>query len=547
MNTTFRPFRKLALGAAVCLLTISTSMSDDIDVYVAPPSSATVGETLVVFTLDVRPDVMASTVCTNGECDALFAEVGMLVDEDGDGSHDNSISFFEMLVAALKKVLFAIDNNKVKVALMIPHDDSTGGNKECVGFQGKNVIPDCSNGAYVLSAFKRTGNADELNQFFTKLESIPLKDGGNWSHDYQLKELFFEMFRYVTGGSIYNNENGLDNFGTGNVNNLSISHVDDTVSVNPDVSEPKAELMWDTDAVEPNEKKYINTLETAEHCTDVFSVNVTAAKAAKDHESDTAISAAAPGGLGFDPDDNEKGRIQVLEYLAGQDLADHLVGTQNIRSYFVTVPGRASTANAWAAAGGTGSALVVEDDPDELVRQLSGLFNEIEGVSTTFIAASVPANVFNRAETLDEVFIAVFEPNDTGHPFWVGNIKKLTRKKIEQTVEIIVHDDGTEEVITEEASILVDVLEADESDPTSAINPLDGRIRADALTYWTRTGTENAYLPPPDPDTDDHLEFSEGTDGRKVDRGGAGQVKPGYLPDGAPGDSNRQHYSARAP
>jgi type IV pilus assembly protein PilY1 len=48
------------------------------------------------------------------------------------------------------------------------------------------------------------------------------------------------------------------------------------------------------------------------------------------------------------------------------------------------------------------------------------------------------------------------------------------------------------------------------------------------LTYWTRPGSNNEYLPPPT-DEEEEKEFTEGTDGRKVSRGGSGQVKPGYL------------------
>lgn len=571
MDTIKRYFHKLAVGAAVSLLTISTSLSDDIDVYVAPPPEATVGETLVVFTLDVRPNVMASTVCTNNECDALFAEVQMSDQLNADGS----TSFFLMLVAVLKKVLRDIDSHKIKVALMIPHADTTGGNKQCVGDQGASG-PQCSNGAYVLSAFKSTGDnpdtaaneALELDLFFEKMESIPLKDGGNWSHPYQIKELFFEMFRYITAQRVYNGRNGLDNFGTGNVNACNINVAGDTESVFPgndtrpahneqfpeggedcpidgNIVNPVAELIWDPTSQKNNaegQPQYQNTLDNAEHCTSIFSVNVTFANSSQDNDSNDAIETD----FGFRPANSSKGEDQVLEHLANTDLSPDpqsdtdsgLVGQQNITSYFVTrAGGTANRANDWAQAGGTGSALVFEDDPNELVRLLSGLFNEIQGVSTTFVAASVPANVFNRAETLSEVFLAIFDPDENSRPFWVGNVKKLTTTTITETVFEDTDGDGVDEEISEERKILVDVLEADKAEPNSAINPLDGRIRSGALTYWTQTGSGNEYLPAPTT-AEDELEFEEGTDGRKVDRGGAGQVKPGYLDTGSPGEVN---------
>ncbi|HSH43638.1 MAG TPA: hypothetical protein VK973_16075, partial [Arenicellales bacterium] len=326
----------------------------------------------------------------------------------------------------------------------------------------------------------------------------------------------------------------------------------------PTIENPINELSWDSAALrtdnDQNLKFYKDTLEVAEHCTQIFSVNVTFANASQDSDSDaTGISLAEPDGFGFDPADNDRGRLQVLEYLHGVDLSESLVGKQNITSYFVTVPGgRAAQANDWARAGGSGSAIVVEEDPEELVRKLGGLFSEIQGVSTSFVSASVPANVFNRAEVLNEVLLAIFEPDEDNAPFWVGNVKKLKTRKIQEQVyedldgdgedEPVYADldgDGDEEPVTEERKILVDVLEEDTADPTSAINPLDGRIRKGALTFWTRTGSNDEYLPPPDPSIqEDELEFIEGTDGRKVDRGGAGQVKPGYLGSGSPGHTN---------
>lgn len=531
MRILYRYLKKLSVGAAVSFLVVSTSMSDDIDVYVAPPDSAAAGPTYVIFTVDVRPNVMASEVCTNNECDDLFNEVGM------GSSLDDSISFFELLVAALKKVLSGLDNNSINVALMIPHDHDSN----CVGPQSSNK---CSNGAYVLSGFKSTGSTSEMDDFFRRLEAIPLKGdegiSGNWSHSYQLKELFFEMFRYVTKGYVFNGENGWTDFKTNT--SYNINHNDDTLFGD---NEPEAELMWDTEAVHASEKRYINTLSSTDHCSSIFSVNFAMGTANQDGDSDAAIEQASPDGFGITLDNSNFGsRVQMLDYLANTDLYDDLLGPQNIISYFVAKESGGSgdvggRANDWAQAGGTGSALLATDDPDELVELLSNLFNEILAVSTTFVAASVPANVFNRAETLNEVFLAIFQPDEGKKPFWVGNVKKLTTTTIDEVIscEDTTGDEIEDTCTTEERKILVDVLEAEKEDPISAINPLDGRIRAGALTYWTLTGDNNEYLPAPTTE-DEEKEFTEGTDGRKVARGGAGQVKPGYVGTGSPGNTN---------
>jgi type IV pilus assembly protein PilY1 len=119
----------------------------------------------------------------------------------------------------------------------------------------------------------------------------------------------------------------------------------------------------------------------------------------------------------------------------------------------------------------------------------------------------VPVNVFNRAEITDNVYIALFQIDGQSRPYWVGNVKKL---KLE----------GANTASSD--AVLVDAT------GTPAI-AADGRIRFDALTFWTDSGT----LPPPDLDTGEVA----GRDGRVVDRGGAGQKIPGLIA-GSPQEAN---------
>jgi type IV pilus assembly protein PilY1 len=120
-------------------------------------------------------------------------------------------------------------------------------------------------------------------------------------------------------------------------------------------------------------------------------------------------------------------------------------------------------------------------------------------VSTTFVAASVPVNVFNRAEITDNVYIALFQVDGDGKPSWVGNVKKLKLVGANAT-------DG--------GGALVDAT------GLGAVAG-DGRIRYDALTHWTSP----EQLPAPDEDAGEVA----GRDGRSVARGGAGQRIPGVI------------------
>jgi type IV pilus assembly protein PilY1 len=251
---------------------------------------------------------------------------------------------------------------------------------------------------------------------------------------------------------------------------------------------------------------YISPLAPAGQCTKIFTVNPMFLVSNQDDNSDDAIKLdLSSGGLGGEM----RTFTDIIRYMNDADLASgrypnlpDIEGNQNITSYFLIRPTQINrTTIGYATAGGTGVPLPLSDDPEELVNALQDIFRQILSVSTTFVAASVPVNVFNRAEVVDNVYIALFQVDENAKPVWDGNVKKLRLTDI----------DGT--------TLLVDSL----GNPAVAG---DGRIRNDALTYWTLPGD----LPPPDTAEGEVA----GRDGRFVARGGAGQRVPGFL-SGNPG------------
>ena len=119
------------------------------------------------------------------------------------------------------------------------------------------------------------------------------------------------------------------------------------------------------------------------------------------------------GGYGF-----QHRRVRREEEITGlrneakiTTIVSLLPGNQNVNSYFLVkaTQGLLNRANEWAPAGGTGTAFSLTDDPESIARILDGILNEVLSVSTTFVAPSVPANVYTRSQTLNEVFIAIFE------------------------------------------------------------------------------------------------------------------------------------------
>lgn len=449
---------------------------DDTDIYLNPGSGLPAGsEPMVMFSLDYRPN-LASTACNGTECDTLIAE-GYL-------SPTGPYTFFDVLRAALRKVMDPLEG--IRVGLMLNHDNDNN----CAG-PGHTG---CSNGGYIAMGFElfELGDTNGAKaRFHQILASMPTPQG-NQSHSYQGKELFFEMFRYLTGQGIYNAHNGWTDYSTDAVNNLDVDG---------------AAYSWDT-GIESG-SGYASPLGAASECTKVFTVNPLFFVANQDEDSDGAIELdRSSGGFGG----TYREFADVIGFLNDADLADgtfgsapDLDGPQDVTSYFLVEPTKINrTTIGYASAGGTGLPLPLSESPDELVSTLQDIFRQILSVSTTFVAASVPVNVFNRAEIVDNVYIALFQVDENYQPAWPGNLKKLRLSSIDT------------------ATVLVDALD----------NPAiagDGRIRNDALTFWTDPGS----LPP----ADTSIGEVDGRDGRSISRGGAGQKVPGYV-SGSPGLTN---------
>jgi type IV pilus assembly protein PilY1 len=477
--------QKLLLIAAITVLvtSVGTTHADDTDVYMNPGAGLPANSApLVMFTLDYLPNLRA-TACNGSECDSLISEGYM--------SKQKSYTFFDVLRGALRKVFDPLEG--VRVGLMLNHDSSN----DCEGF-GRTM---CSNGAYVALGY-HLFEKDDLNgakkRFHNFLDNMPTPLG-DLSHAYQGKEIFFELFRYLTGQGVYNGHNGYSDFGTTNTDNLDVDFSD---------------ISWDTSIeMEPTTKPvYESPLTSAGACSKLYSVNLMFQTSKQEDDSDDAITKPVEfGGFGTSPTTFP----DVIQYLNDADLANGTYGTvpnlddkQNLISYFIVDPRMINTTTeGYARAGGTGVPLALSENPDELVATLQEIFKQILSVSTTFVAASVPVNVFNRAEITDNVFIALFQVDGQAKPYWVGNVKKL---KLE----------GANDASSN--AVLVDA----NGNPAVAG---DGRIRFDALTHWT----DSASLPPPDTDAGEVA----GRDGRSVARGGAGQNTPGFL-SGNPQEAN---------
>ncbi len=513
---------------------------------------------------------------------------------------------FDVLIGALKVVLSDLDG--VQIGLMLNHQHNTN----CAG--PDKVVAGCSNGGYITLGFKElteddsngaraaimtklsqimlyragnigaltegavnTGGADAGNCPVDENDNVQDTDGDgrtddqdhcpnvNWktqsnnesnkypgcpsgtnqnspdlkplcttgssdsgtgnviqTHSYQGRELFFEFFRYLTGQGVYNGHVGFDDYLK---NSEDLNLPDDAPG-----------LSWDPD-IETG-ASYNTPLNADTACSRIYTINAMFQVSNQEADSDDAIVASkANGGMeGINLSGPNKSFDTVIEYLQDVDLADgtfgaapNLGGKQNMLSYFIIDDAHINnTTRGYARAGGTGSPLPLGDDPAALVEELNSVFRTILSVSTTFVSASVPVNVFNRASIVDNVYLSLFQADVDDRPYWPGNVKKL---KIEGL------DTGTPTLVGA-------------NDEDAVAN--DGRIKFNALTFWTVTGDDYNGDPLLPADEDNNVFLNR--DGRHVERGGSAQNTPGYIPGigaagdrGFIGDNNEQNNAAGKP
>lgn len=529
-TNTLRTLLSGALLALFCLTAVQPALADDTDIYIN--NTSTGSEPLVMFTLDWRSN-LGSTICNFSTSTTDYSGIASACGTVSNGwtasfvenyftasdLSDQKITFFELLRAVLRETMAPLDG--VKVGLMLDH------NQTCKPNVSGPTASGCSNGAYILSGFKSMDASDSNGNkasFYNLLSSIP-EPGGSSAHPFQGKELYFELFRYLTGQEVYNGHLGWEDFGNTNTSNnldgeptlespdYSAISWDALGTENIETDSTTGKALLDSsgnpiDILDGNgHPTYVSPLTSGMTCAKIYVINIMFQVSQNEDDSDSAISAskANEGMNGLVLSGKTSGFDTVINWMYKNDLADGTYGTapdisgnQNVTSYFLTNKVDTTT-NGYATAGGTGNAIALGSDPASLANTFKNLFSQILSVSTTFVSASVPVNVFNRADYLNDVYLALFQADQNANPFWTGNLKKL-----------MLQQDSTG------AWYIGDV----NGKPAFAA---DGRINYDALTFWTDpTGWDVLKADP----TKNEI---SGYDGRSVDRGGAGEQMPGFL------------------
>ena len=442
--------------------------ADDTDIYLNP--KVTGSAPFLMFMMDYRSD-LGATFCSakgGGSCvNALSGQPELLSAVQDVAGVGNKASNMQALIAVLKVVFDKFEG--INVGLMIPNDDNGG-----------TIL----RGYELFEAGDSNGAKAGLINILT---SMPLPTTGGAYHDTSPKETHYEWYSYVNGLAVQSGTDTSDNFSGTDSPSYDSSIISGGHYISPFASSPSD---WE--------------------CTNLYEVYATSGNTGgSDDDLDSLISAAMGGANSYE---------NMVAYLTNNDVLTSVPGEQTLKTWYIQMGTAATFTDDWAQAagtddqymnvGGNGSSLF------DVQTKLESAFVEALSVSTTFVAASIPVNVFNRIQILDDFYIALFEANATAR--WNGNLKKLK-----------LHDsdaDGTPDQI-------VDALSQE------AFSSADGRIKYEALTFWT----DASALPPADPNANEVTD----RDGRAVNRGGAGQRVPGFA-SGSIGDnstsSTRQLY-----
>ncbi len=113
----------------------------------------------------------------------------------------------------------------------------------------------------------------------------------------------------------------------------------------------------------------------------------------------------------------------LTQYMFNSDLSPTLAGQQNVQSYFIGFGSDVASGFSYlqAAASRGGGQAFTAGDLSTLQQALTSIVSNILQVSTTFTAPTVAVNAFNRTQTLNDLYVSVFQPSPNFH--WPGNVK----------------------------------------------------------------------------------------------------------------------------
>ncbi len=111
----------------------------------------------------------------------------------------------------------------------------------------------------------------------------------------------------------------------------------------------------------------------------------------------------------------------IAQYLRKSDLSA-LPGTQSVNTYTIgfEIPAMQPFLDSIASKGGGRS--VPATNAVDLTLALQDIVTEVLETGTSFAAPTIAVNSFNRAESLNQIYLSVFKPDEKTR--WMGNLKR---------------------------------------------------------------------------------------------------------------------------
>lgn len=162
--------------------------------------------------------------------------------------------------------------------------------------------------------------------------------------------------------------------------------------------------------------------------------------------------------------DNDRRNGQCLphlaEYMANQDMAPDLSGTQTINTYTIGFATNQQLLKNTAEAGG--GKYFTTSNVSGLTEAMKSIIVEILAENTSFAAPSVAVSAYNNLGYRNDLYYALFRPAEGDR--WVGNVKRYKLTRAENGDSLIVDRDGN-----------------------PAVDPQTGFFRDTARSFWSST------------------------------------------------------------
>jgi type IV pilus assembly protein PilY1 len=452
----------IAIALVCTLLGINAALADDIEAYL-PGGEA--GDVYLHIVMDLGNGDLDTPLCTYGvNCGPPFmteAAHRHLADMYLEGETVTAPGIFKAVLAAvLENTLF----DDIQVALLISnHPDNR-----------PDALDTRSGGGTILRGYRQL--REQRAQFTATLKSTPVLASAN-AHELQPKETYFEWMRYIQGGDVALGQNTRGNFGR---------------------ADPVPDYAADIIA----NGSYLTPFTEQSACPRLYSILFTLGVSTRDEDLNAPLAAQTTL-------PNPASIEELLAYLHNDstDLLPQLEATVPLqKTWVVSSRGRSGNAARQAEAAGGGILLYV-NEPQELQLALTRALTATSTVVGTSLDATFLDDAFHRGQLLDQVFVPMFSPQAGGSG--LGNLKKLALRRSGGGGMGAGGDGVSYQLIDARGNPALEVTGDDK-----------GKLRMDALTFWT----DPAALPPGDGD-----EMPDHADGGAVTRGGAGQKIDGFV------------------